>query len=578
MRFIENVTHINDTSIIKVSPALEYIKTANLLNKINVLTYKKYGKRGDSYEKFILSDVVGLQVGQEVYIHNALDENHSVLTKITLVISSSNTIYVQTPLTDLPIDTDLVLISGQMSLVMSKRGSQSYNVHSDNSRGFFQGQMVEYSSENIEIAYTNLTKKKGTYVYTNFIDDPSPQAIIKSLSYGEYYTKFGGTSAAAPIVSGIAALVLSANSQLNAVEIKHILKISASKIVNVESYKLQSDILKYDYGYEKNVNYGTGRVNAEDAIKLALNWHTDSLLSKPKMRFSKLPNIPDIWISDKKNVIPESSNTYNSLNTSQDQNISIRLRNEGNRYSFQETDLRVLVALTTETNPKFPFPTCWYQNTESATVKTFLLDVKEVIPIAPNSESIVKIEWKQLSKFWNDNKLGDLNGFRVYLLAHIAPFDGIDTELSREDASLNKNLLFREIFVTQTSNNAKGTSGEKVSISHQENNYNLVVKDGLTNEKFSFDNINIKQIELDVMEFRFSLVNRKSGQVEQSIIFEKNGDSWEMDKTPTSNWLSVNIDIQNSELYGAEYKNAVLNYEFNYDNTDKEINFNVTQA
>ena len=42
--------------------------------------------------------------------------------------------------------------------------------------------------------------------------------------------QFGGTSSAAPLVAGIAALVISANPSLTAKEVKDIIKESADKI------------------------------------------------------------------------------------------------------------------------------------------------------------------------------------------------------------------------------------------------------------------------------------------------------------------------------------------------------------
>ncbi|GGG67373.1 S8 family serine peptidase [Epilithonimonas arachidiradicis] len=563
------------------------IPNFNLVNQIaRILVWKKSGIRvQNTRNRLKTDDLLGLQVKQEIYVFDENDYENGLTTIITGIDYNSKTLTVQTPFENL--GNVLKIIPGQMKtkikMINSKGGFRFLD--EDAAKSFFTGQYVLVNDiNNLSLGKVGFKGQNGNYNRGNFDHvaegflENGEEVEIKSLSYGDYTSKFGGTSASSPIVCGVAALLLSANPLLNAAEIKHILKNTAEKITGQNNYTLQSARNEYDYNYFKNPYFGAGRVNAEAAVQLALEWHSDFFTDKPKMCFLKQLNTIDIWISDKANVYPDSSNPYNSLNTSKDQNISIRVRNQGNRNSFQETDLRVLIAFTTEADPKFPFPHCWYQNTESSTMKTFLLNVKEVIPIAPNSESIVKIEWKQLSKFWNDNKLGELSGFRVYLLAHIAPFDGLDSELNREDASLNKNLTFREIFVTQTSNNAKGASGDKVSISHQQNKYNLLVKDGLTNEKFSFDNINIKQTELDEMKFSFSLVSRKTGQVEQSIIFKKNGNNWEMDTTPSNNWLSVNMDIQNSELYGAEYKNAFLNYEFNYDNTDKEINFNVTQS
>jgi subtilisin family serine protease len=76
---------------------------------------------------------------------------------------------------------------------------------------------------------------------------------------GLYFSKFGGTSAAAPLASGIIALVLTANPNLSRTDIYDILKKSADKIGD-ENYD--------DNGF--NIYYGYGRLNACKAVKEAL--------------------------------------------------------------------------------------------------------------------------------------------------------------------------------------------------------------------------------------------------------------------------------------------------------------------
>ncbi len=87
-----------------------------------------------------------------------------------------------------------------------------------------------------------------------------------SLGYvdGDYYMNFNGTSAAAPHVAGIAALMLSVNSNLTAAEVKEILAKTARKVGNYE-YKTYSD---KPYG-TWNREMGYGLVDAEAAVKAA---------------------------------------------------------------------------------------------------------------------------------------------------------------------------------------------------------------------------------------------------------------------------------------------------------------------
>ena len=80
------------------------------------------------------------------------------------------------------------------------------------------------------------------------------------LNRGDGYKHFGGTSSATPLVAGICALVLSANPDLTAAEVKEILTSTADKIGPQVEYDSRGHSLKYGYG----------RVNADRAVAEAL--------------------------------------------------------------------------------------------------------------------------------------------------------------------------------------------------------------------------------------------------------------------------------------------------------------------
>ncbi len=84
---------------------------------------------------------------------------------------------------------------------------------------------------------------------------------------GDYFDHFGGTSAACPHVSGVAALVLAADSNLTADQVQDILQRSADKI---DRYPFDEN------GW--NVHVGYGRVNAYKAVQLAFNENGDAPL------------------------------------------------------------------------------------------------------------------------------------------------------------------------------------------------------------------------------------------------------------------------------------------------------------
>lgn len=92
----------------------------------------------------------------------------------------------------------------------------------------------------------------------------------------DHYTKgFGGTSGAAPVVTGIAALILSANPNLTAAEVRQILIQTASKEVD-QTLDLANDPNHQGLKGTFNANghslfFGAGRVDAAGAVQEALS-------------------------------------------------------------------------------------------------------------------------------------------------------------------------------------------------------------------------------------------------------------------------------------------------------------------
>jgi subtilisin family serine protease len=90
-------------------------------------------------------------------------------------------------------------------------------------------------------------------------DDETPFPF-DGIDRGAQYKEFGGTSSATPLVAGICALILSANPNLTAKEVKEILIQTADKIGAED-----------DYTEGHSIKFGHGRVNAGKAVQEALN-------------------------------------------------------------------------------------------------------------------------------------------------------------------------------------------------------------------------------------------------------------------------------------------------------------------
>ena len=101
----------------------------------------------------------------------------------------------------------------------------------------------------------------------------------------DYTENFNGTSSACPVVSGVTALVLQANSSLNWRDVKEIYIRSATKNDSGDS-----DWARNGAGFWFNHKYGAGLINASDAVRLAKNWSNLGTMTYVSVPLSSLPS------------------------------------------------------------------------------------------------------------------------------------------------------------------------------------------------------------------------------------------------------------------------------------------------
>lgn len=98
---------------------------------------------------------------------------------------------------------------------------------------------------------------------------------------GPYHKHFGGTSSSTPLVAGICGLMLSANPDLTAREVKEILRATADKIGSPS-----------EYVNGRSLKYGYGRVNADKAVAEALRRRDRSNAASVPSPPSTTPSTP----------------------------------------------------------------------------------------------------------------------------------------------------------------------------------------------------------------------------------------------------------------------------------------------
>ncbi|WFQ80087.1 S8 family serine peptidase [Xenorhabdus sp. SF857] len=96
-------------------------------------------------------------------------------------------------------------------------------------------------------------------------------------TFGNDYTSMQGTSFAAPIVSGIVALMLEANPNLGYRDVQQILALSARKVNDPSTEWSDNSAHHWNGGGMHTSNdYGFGTVDARAAVRLAESWMTQS--------------------------------------------------------------------------------------------------------------------------------------------------------------------------------------------------------------------------------------------------------------------------------------------------------------
>jgi len=163
-----------------------------------------------------------------------------------------------------------------------------------------QGRQTDYSTPGSAVV---ITAPSGGDVYgfpssrpqgTSTTDRTGSDGYNGDSSSDEYtdrnYTEnFNGTSSAAPVVSGVTALVLQANPSLNWRDVKEIYIRSATRNDSGDS-----DWARNGAGFWFNHKYGAGLINASEAVRLARNWSNLGSMTSVSIPLSSLPaNIRD---------------------------------------------------------------------------------------------------------------------------------------------------------------------------------------------------------------------------------------------------------------------------------------------
>ncbi|MBK6611740.1 MAG: S8 family serine peptidase [Sphingobacteriales bacterium] len=114
------------------------------------------------------------------------------------------------------------------------------------------------------------------------IELPSGQVVAAGDQEGNYDPFFGGTSSACPLVAGVCALILTANPNLTASQVKAILETTCDKIGDPNSYDSRGH----------SIYVGYGRINAYKAVLKATG--QDIPADNPAGNIDDAPPVPEL--------------------------------------------------------------------------------------------------------------------------------------------------------------------------------------------------------------------------------------------------------------------------------------------
>jgi subtilisin-like proprotein convertase family protein len=117
---------------------------------------------------------------------------------------------------------------------------------------------------------------------------------------GDYTYTFGGTSSSTPLAAGLAGLILSANPELTAAEVKQVMMQTADKI--------SPNVGNYDNNGHSEL-FGHGRINARAAVEMALGLNSEQKLPQVLFMEHRVDKpIPDLDEMTDKIVFPLNVN------------------------------------------------------------------------------------------------------------------------------------------------------------------------------------------------------------------------------------------------------------------------------
>ncbi len=266
----------------------------------------------------------------------------------------------------------------------------------------------------------------------------NPPSNPEAWDYGavlpDYTNAFNGTSAAAPFVSGVAALILSANPELTGVEV--------ARIINSTAQQLKT----YTYtDYHWNNEVGYGLVDAYEAVRLAKSPKSDLYIQDfAQDRGMAYPygttvhwESPSIWVSSMMTNFPVYENP--AYTPGKPHYVQVKISNRGIKKSPSNAKVKVHWAFAGISLTSGSF--YGLENVSGNLPSGGLIGEVDIPSIEPGGSIVVSIEWMLPNP---DDYIEFSNTPRHFcLLAEIQ---------NPDEQGLGASSIFLEDYVTESNN------------------------------------------------------------------------------------------------------------------------------